>query len=481
MSRVKQHDILIGRDYDGSYLRLGGGEPVALHARSGTGKSVSFSTPNALAWPSSLVVFDVKGEIFNATAGYRKHVLGQRVYRFSPASEDGRSHCWNPFAIVERGAATRFRQIARLAAQIFPEEHQATSFGGNGNQRFWEDAGRQGFGAAMMLLAETAGGGFFLLEELARIFQRADGHEWMAEKIKTARENGFRYSAAVVDGISDYVGDDVKLRNDIRKTISSRLALFSYPEIAGVTARSDFDLRDLRRRPMTIYVCVSPGMIQTLRPLLRLFFDQLVAVNSDVLPEHDPSLKHQTLLLMDEFARLGRMDVLSQFAQYSRGYGFRVAYVVQNKAQVRAIYGDAAAADIFDNVGAEIVFGTNDSAMTQELQQRLGDNTLSYETMNRPRFWSWFNWNKQHANQHIQARPLMLDQEVMQMRPDEQLILRAGMKPMRTKRIRWYDDPNFSCLVRPPPEIPVVPIIVRMDDRAARSVPRRPGLRAIAH
>src|SRR3954452_772401 len=98
---MQQHSILIGRDYDGSYLRMGGGEPVALHARTGTGKSVSMSIPNAFTWPGSMIVLDVKGEIFNATAGHRA-AMGQKVYRFSPASLDNRSHCWDPFAAVQR-------------------------------------------------------------------------------------------------------------------------------------------------------------------------------------------------------------------------------------------------------------------------------------------------------------------------------------------------------------------------------------------
>lgn len=125
-------------------------------------------------------------------------------------------------------------------------------------QRFWEDAGRQAFNAASTLLAETPGSGFLSIENITRLFTRSDGHEWMAARINEARTRGDPYSSNVVDGISDYIGDDPKLRNDIRKTVSTRLALWTYPQIAAVTARSDFDLRDLRRKPMTIYVVVSP-------------------------------------------------------------------------------------------------------------------------------------------------------------------------------------------------------------------------------
>src|SRR6185503_17307626 len=76
-----------------------------------------------------------------------------------------------------------------------------------------------------------------------------------------------------------------------------------------------FDVRDLRRKPMTIYVAVAPGDIPRMAPLLRLFFDQLINLNTVNTPQQDPSLTEQTLVLLDEFARLGRVDCLSHAAQ----------------------------------------------------------------------------------------------------------------------------------------------------------------------
>ena len=93
-------------------------------------------------------------------------------------------------------------------------------------------------------------------------------------------------------------------------------------------------------------------------------------------------------MLLDEFARLGRVDCLSHAAQFVRGYGMRLAFVVQNKAQLRELYGTHAASDIFDNLGAEIVFGTGDLELAQELEKRLGDATVSVITQNRPRWFS---------------------------------------------------------------------------------------------
>ena len=57
---MQEHDILIGKAANGNFLRFGGGEHAVLHARSGAGKSVGFSIPNAFTWKGSLVCLDIK-------------------------------------------------------------------------------------------------------------------------------------------------------------------------------------------------------------------------------------------------------------------------------------------------------------------------------------------------------------------------------------------------------------------------------------
>jgi type IV secretion system protein VirD4 len=465
---MRQYDILLGK-VGRKLLSLPGSEHVALHARTGAGKGVSFVIPNCLSWPGSLVVLDIKGEAFRATAGHRA-AMGQDVYLFDPAAEDGHSHRWDPFAAVNRTSLARFRQIQRQANLLFPEIDNVS--GGGNHNKFWDDAGRQAFAAVAAIVAETPDHRL-TMENVTQLFMREDGYEWLSKRIGDSRRSGQPLSKLAVDGISDYVGSDPKLRADIRKTVSTRLQTWYDPQIAAVTSASDFDLRDLRRKPMTIYVAVAPGNIPRLRPLLRLFFDAAVNLNTDATPEEDPTLKIQTLFMLDEFARLGRMDTLAQAAQFVRAYGIRMAFVIQNKAQLRAIYGKDGAADVFDNLGAEVVFGTTDPELTKELEERLGDSTVTITTRNRPRFLAWMQPARQGAAEHPHRRPLMLDQEVARMSPDQQLIIRPGMRPMKTERICWYTDRAFRSRPQPAPEIPALQIDLAMDATGWRPAARQ--------
>jgi type IV secretion system protein VirD4 len=442
-------------------VKFDGQEHVLQYARTGQGKTSGFVIPNCFTWRGSLVVLDVKGDAFRATAGWRATGMGQDVYLFDPAAEDQRTHRWDPFASVSRGSYDRFDQISRAAFLLFPE---APGGGTTNSDKFWEPAARAAFTAVATIVAETPALPL-TMSTVFDFFTSGDGFARLENMVREGREgSGPRYSQIAVNGLSDLFGGAVDQVQSIRKTVSTRLQAWFNPRIRAATNESDFDLRDLRRRPMTIYVTVAPGNMSRMRPLLALFFDQLVNLNTDKAPDQDSTVQYQTLVILDEFARLGRMDTLAEAAQYVRGYGIRLAYVIQNKAQIRAKYGADAAEDIFDNAGAEIVFGTNDLRLAKELQERLGDNTVRATTKQRPRFWSAFKWDKHSESEHPHRRPLMLAQEISRLPPDEQIILRPGMLPLRTKRPAWFTDPDFTARVRRPPPIPTLTVETAEDD-----------------
>jgi type IV secretion system protein VirD4 len=66
------------------------------------------------------------------------------------------------------------------------------------------------------------------------------------------------------------------------------------------TSRNDFDLRDLRKRPMSIYLAINPGDLHLLQALLNLFIEQALNLQTRELPEHNPALKFQVAFILDE-------------------------------------------------------------------------------------------------------------------------------------------------------------------------------------
>jgi type IV secretion system protein VirD4 len=467
-----QHKILLGIDPDdGSYIRFGGTESVALHARTRAGKGVSFVIPNCFAWPGSLVVFDIKGEVARATAGYRRDVLKQDVYIIEPVARSGRSHRWDPFASVDRtDPVDRVDAIWQIANQVFPDSQEASASSSNA-AAFWEPAGRQAFAAVASIFAETPDYPL-TMKSVLDVFVRSDGPEWLARLITERLVAGDPYTQDAVTGISDYLTGAEPQVDGIRKTVSTRLSAWTNPRIAAATSFADVDLRQIRRKPTTIYIVVPPSAVPRMRPLLRLFFHQLIEANTDVTPEEDPTITCQTLLMMDEFIRLGRMADFAESLQYISGYGFRAALVVQSKPQIEARYGKVEAQDIFNNVGAEVMFSVNDLKLAREIEERLGDNTEIVHTVNQPRFWAKWQWMRQSVAEHPHRRPLMLKQEVIGLDSNLQIVFFGGKKDL-TERICWYQDENFMHLVRPMPVPPMLQLHIAYDDGTTRVMRRR--------
>lgn len=466
---MQDHGILIGRK-DGQYWYFEGKEHVAVYSKTGGGKTSSMVITNCFTWPGSLVVLDIKGEAFRATAGYRKEVLGQDVYLFDPSADNERTHCWNPLQPVQRGSNKRFEQIGNQASMLFPDNAMGAS---SSTDAFWTPAARTAFASVATLLAET-NDYEFTMAQVMRCFARGDSLEYLNDLVEARRRSGKPgYSQTTIDGLSDYTNGGLEQVGGIRKMTSTRLAPWLNPNIVAATSLSDIDLTQLRRKPMTIYVTTSPAAIERMRPILGLFFEAVVNLNTDRTPEEDPSITQQVLIVLDEFARLGRMNILAEAAQYVRGYGMRLVYIVQNKEQIRAKYGAESANDIFNNCGLEVVFATNDHVLTKEFSERMGYDTHTVVNESRPKWWSWMQPSQQREADHLQQRAHMLPQEIARLDPRRLLALRQGMMPVEMDRVVWFEDKHLRSLVRDPPTIPQLRISIPLDDGLTRLVGNR--------
>lgn len=451
----KFQGLYVGQDPAGRYLRFGGPEHVACYAPTRSGKGVGLVIPNCLLYESTLVCLDVKKENWAATAGIRA-AAGQKVFLFDPLAPDACTARYNPFSYVRRGTIDAFEDIQRIAQMVFPHA--------SGDQQFWTDSARSAFTGAAGFLAETPELPL-TFGEVLRLLSSSDGASAMLQRIEARRQQRQPYTEATVKALEDYLKGSDDLVNSIRKTITARLSLWFNPRIDAATSESDFDLRELRSSLHAIYIGVTPDNIARLRPLLALFFQQLVDLTIRTLPQHDPRARHQVLMLLDEFPLLGPMPVLADAFAYVAGYGIRLMLIMQSKAQLRDrdLYGPDKAAAILDNCGLEVVFGTKDNDLATELSKRLGYDTVEARSRSGPTFWRIFRRDRLSVTESDRERALLLPQEIVRMHPLQAILIRPGMLPIRCLRIRHYRDRTFTRLLRPPPDVPPIAIEVRLD------------------
>jgi type IV secretion system protein VirD4 len=272
---------------------------VMLAAPTGSGKGVGVVIPNLFNWNHSIIVLDIKKENWALTAGFRKE-HGHAVFLFDPASPHRITHRWNPLAYVSEDLALRVDEIQSIGNILFPDIQ--------GTDPIWTASCRSLFLGIVLYLFETQG----KLRTLGQV-----GREVMSGKDKRFQKilddavvADKPYSDACSNTLTDYLNTSDNTRTSIRKTFTSRFELFVNPVIDAATSANDFDLTALRKRPTSIYLGITPNNLGRLAPLLNLFFQQVVDLNTRELPEHNAALTHQCLLLLDEFRSLGKMPLI---------------------------------------------------------------------------------------------------------------------------------------------------------------------------
>lgn len=427
--------ILLGRTATG-LLISGGADHVMLYAPTRTGKGVGVVIPNLLAWPGSVVVLDIKRENYEATAGFRA-AAGQRVLLFDPLALDGRTTRFNPLGHIDRTSTMAVMdELQRMSVMLFPGHDHADPF--------WSEAARTGFIGVGAYVAETPDLPFSL-GEIFRQLTRGDARTRLPEVIKARSQTDAPLSAGCVSALSDFCGSSENTFASIRQTITSRMGLWINPTVDAATAASDFDLRDLRQGGLSLYLGASPDNMLRVAPLYSLLFQQLVDLNSRRLfgPGDRP-----VLVLLDEFARLGRAPVLAHAFSYLAGYGFRLLPVIQSPSQLRAIYGPDVADEIMTNCGIEVVFAPKELKVAQELSERLGYTTVTSKSRSRP---MGLGSGRRSTTASDQRRALMLPQELMQLPAGTLIILKASVPPTRASKIVFYRDKRFTRRQRPAP------------------------------
>ncbi|MDM0030499.1 type IV secretory system conjugative DNA transfer family protein, partial [Variovorax saccharolyticus] len=370
-----EHGILLGR-LGNRYLVLPGQQGVELEAPPRSGKGVGVVIPNLLNWPGSTIVSDIKGENFMRTAGYRA-AHGQEVHLFDPLSERERSARWNPLGYVSSVPYRCIDDLQRIGTMLFPDPHAGDPF--------WTSSARSLFLGIALYLFETEGATRTLGEVLRQGMASDDeGFQKHWKRVIDACERaGYPLSPQTVQSLYDVIDLAPTTASSIRKTFTSRLDLWLNPMIDAATAANDFDLRDLRKRPISIYVQINPDNIARLQPLLNLFFQQAIGLQTRELPENNPALRHQLLLMLDEFAALGRIPVIAESTAFLPGYNVRTVIIVQSNSQLIEKYGIEGAKSIRKMLAARIVFPPKEFDDAEAVSRELGTCTVKQKNVSR--------------------------------------------------------------------------------------------------
>lgn len=433
--------ILVGKK-NGRYLTYGGYQFVILAAPTRSGKGVGIVIPNCLNFSDSLVVLDIKGENFDITSGFRaKH--GQKVYLFAPFDENGVTHRYNPLEYISDDPAQRLGDIDAIGTALYS--------GGTQNDKFWSENAKDLFRGLCLFVLERND----LPKTFGEILRQASGKgkslkEYIYEELKKAQDEGRPFSNACIDCLNRVLSNSENTLAGIVATFGTPLLIFQNPRVDLATSANDFDLREVRRERMSIYFKVPPNKLKEGSVLVNLFFDQLLNLNTRVLPSQDKTLKHQCLVLLDEMTSIGRVAMIAQAVSYMAGYNMRLLTIIQNKSQLEDAYGKAGALTLLSNHALMVMYAPSPTVQSdaQEYSEMLGYETVKSRSRTA-------SMNSSSTSTSDQRRALMLPQEIRELGQTREIVSLENCKPILCDKIRYYEDPDFTSRANlPPPTIP---------------------------
>lgn len=440
-----------------------GGTNTLLIAPTRAGKGVSCINTTLVSYPTSMIVFDPKGELYNMTAGFRAKFT--RVLKFSPINDI--TVGFNPLEEVEL-TKQAFADIGLILSNVFEEPKG----GQDGTNQFFDNAAqtlltslifhilssgkypkeKQNMAGVLEVLSEASGIkkdpvtgedcalGDVLLNEMINSphFDR-DGNlsEYISQTIK--------------DGANQILSMHEKVRSDTFSTVFTKMRLFADPYIKNCTSHSDFKISDFydSPEPITLYLTVPFSHIDRVAPVFKLIVNFLLRKFSagEMLPKgvqgmKESKLKNRLLFMLDEFPVLGCLPFLSKTMGILAGYGINFFIVVQMLSQIYDLYGQHQAfLDNCDTVGVMAPGNIDDAT---KFSQMIGKESVV--NGNQSVSGSKFALDLSNINQSYQdiQRDLLSPAEVMHMGKEYILIFKQGMPTYLAKKCVCYMDERFK-------------------------------------
>ena len=433
--------VFLGQ-HDRQYLRHEGPEHVLTFAPTRSGKGVGLVVPTLLSWPASAVIHDIKGENWSITAGWRSRF--SHCLLFNPT--DSRSAAYNPLLEVRRGAH-EVRDVQNIADILVDPE------GALEKRNHWEKTSHALLVGAILHVL-YAGEDKTLRGVANFLSDPASPFELTLHRMMTTHHLGDGPHPVVASAAREVLNKSDNKRSGVLSTAMSFLGLYRDPTVAEVTSCCDWRIADLiaAESPVSLYLVVPPSDISRTKPLIRLILNQIGRRLTESLDGSDGiKRRHKLLLMLDEFPALGRLDFFETALAFMAGYGIRSFLIAQSLNQIDKAYGQNHS--ILDNCHVRVTFATNDERTAKRISETLGTATELRAQRNYAghRLAPWLGHLM--VSRQETARPLLTPGEVMQLPPDESVVMVSSLPPIKAKKLRYYTDANFKCRVLPPPSL----------------------------
>lgn len=396
-----------------------------------SGKGVSFVIPNGYLWRGSSVWFDPKRENFDAFGAHRQ-TLGDQVFMFSPGERD--THRYNPLDYIRRDARMA-TDAAVVASFIVPE--------GTGSSEIWSRTGRQLLTALIgYVVSSQRYEGQRHLRAVTNL--TATGVDFLRVLTNIRDDERDYLPTWVVQGLNQFIALEKETRNSAFFNVAAALNPWTNDLVAAATATTDFDIAELRREPMAIFIGCSVAQLDILRPVIKILVQQIHDVLMATIPGSDEP--HKVLVMIDEFRQLGKMESIVSKLTINAGYGFRMVLVLQDLAQLDEVYGKPTRQTTVSACQVKLIIRVNDLETSEYVSEMLGSTTIEVRTPIIRAGQGLFGGRDKSVS--YQERALRTADELRQMPADRAIVLVPNAPGFEIRKLAYYKDAPMVAIYR---------------------------------
>jgi type IV secretion system protein VirD4 len=429
------------RDREASYV---GDRHLLTVAPNRTGKGTCAIIPNLLLDKErSIICIDPKGQ--NAAVTAQARAKNTKVYCLNPFKEHAQSpwnlpsNVFNPLAGMNIDDPNVEADVASLAEAIIVTE--------SSTQPYFENSARDLIELLILYALETKGSEATLLDMRGWISLPLDGPKSvptltnvLAEIYGKSKHEFIRELAGRFLGDSKSIGETVQSAANQTKFLSHRA-------IAECLSGGNFRMSDFKKEPTTLYVILPERYLDAYSRFLRVVV--VSALNG--LRSRPGGVK--TILMLDEFARLGYLSAVEQAVGSSAGFNVQLWPFVQDLNQLQHLYPKRWDSFIA-NAGVVQWFTPNDSTTSEYLSKRIGKTTVLSRSLNESTSSQRSSGGSgpglsagttTSSNENEVGVDFISPQELYNMPDDVQLLTLAGCKyPVLATRERYYAASQFE-------------------------------------
>lgn len=401
---------------------------------SGAGKTRFYGKPNLMQCNTSFVVLDPKGELLRDT-GYLLEKEGY-IIKVVDLINMSKSHCYNPFEYIKDD-----KDVLKLITNLI---RNTTPKGSQTNDPFWEKSETALLEALCLYLLHEAPkeeqNFSMVMEMITAADVREDDEDYQSpldelfERLELRNPNSLALKQYKI-----YKQAAGKTAKSILISVGVRLASFNLESIASLTATDELELNLVGERKTAIFA-VIPDNDSTFNFLIGMLYTQLFQMlyyNADIV--HGGELPIPVHFLMDEFANVALPDEFDKLLSTMRSRQIFVSIIIQNLAQIKALYKDAWES-IVGNCDELYYLGGNEQSTHKFLSEYLGKETLDTNTYGKSSGKSGnYSTNYQQA-----GRELLTPDEVRLLDNDYSLLFIRGERPIFDKKYDILKHPNVK-------------------------------------